>query len=92
MQNGLACATCHGQGGRGGTVQIMMQAYEVPNITWPVLTSTTDDRSAYNEVTAKRAITEGLDADGGQLEYPMPRWQMSDSNLNDLVGFIKTLQ
>ena len=94
MQGPLACATCHGKEGHGGTVQFMMQSYDVPNITWPELTGPDPDMEhpPYTEETLKRAITQGLDPGGGQLEYPMPRWQMSTQDLNDLVSFIKTLK
>jgi cytochrome c oxidase subunit 2 len=94
MQGPLACATCHGPEGHGGTVQFMMQSFDVPNITWPVLTGPDPDMQhpPYTEETLKRAITQGLDPGGGELEYPMPRWQMSAQDLNDLVAFIKTLK
>jgi cytochrome c oxidase subunit 2 len=94
MQGPLACVTCHGREGHGGTVQFMMESYNVPNITWPELTGPDPDMEhpPYTEETLKRAITQGLDPGGGELEYPMPRWQMSAQDLNDLVGFIKTLK
>jgi cytochrome c oxidase subunit 2 len=94
MQGVLACATCHGANGHGGTVNFMMQSYDVPNITWPELTGPDPDMEhpPYTEETLKRAITQGLDPGGNELEYPMPRWQMSEQDLNDLVSFIKTLK
>jgi cytochrome c oxidase subunit 2 len=94
MQGNLTCAECHGQDGHGGTVNFMMQSYNAPNITWPVLTGPDPDMKhpPYTEETLKRAITQGLDPGGDPLEYPMPRWQMSASDLNDLVAFIKTLK
>lgn len=88
----LACVNCHGTDGYGGRVRLMMSTFDVPNITWPVLTRLTDDRSAYNEQGVKNAITRGLDSSGGNLEAPMPVWQMSDGDLNDLVAFLKTLK
>jgi cytochrome c oxidase subunit 2 len=94
MGGSLACVNCHGEDGHGGTVSFMMQSYDVPNITWPELTGPDPDMEhpPYTEETLKRAITRGLDPGGGQLEYPMPRWQMSEQDLNDLVSFIKTLK
>jgi cytochrome c oxidase subunit II len=70
----------------------MMQSYDVPNITWAELTAQDMDHPPYTEETRKRAITQGLDPAGNQLEYPMPRWQMSEQDLNDLVAYIKTLK
>ena len=69
----------------------MMYRYDVPNITWPELTSDTSDRPAYNEESLRTAITEGIGSDGDDLEYPMPQWQMASRDLDDLVAFIKTL-
>ena len=88
----LACVNCHGPEGHGGTVRMMMYTFNVPSITWPVLTSPNEDRPAYTENTFKKAITAGIESNGDQLEAPMPIWQMSDSDLNDLVAFIKTLK
>jgi cytochrome c oxidase subunit 2 len=92
MQGRLACVNCHGPEGHGGRVTLMMQTFEAPNITWPDLTAAGMDHPPYTEETLKRAITQGLDPAGEPLEYPMPRWQMSESDLNDLVDFIKTLK
>ncbi len=92
MPSGLACANCHGRNGQGDTIRFMMGSYEVPNITWPELSTQSSDRPAYTEETLKRAITQGIGSDGDPLEYPMPRWQMSNSDLDDLVAFIKTLK
>lgn len=90
----LACANCHGPEGRGGTVQFMMQTFDVPNITWPVLTGPdpNKERPPYTEETLKQAITQSVDPGGSPLDYPMPRWQMSPQDLNDLVALIKTLK
>jgi cytochrome c oxidase subunit II len=93
MSGQLACVDCHGQEGHGGTIHFMMGTYNVPNITWPDLTSPgMMDHPPYIEDTLKRAITQGLDPAGNSLEYPMPRWQMAESDLNDLISFIKTLK
>ena len=94
MMAPLACATCHGPEGNGGTVNLMMQTFTVPNITWPVLSGSDPDMQhpPYTEETLKQAITEGVDPGGGPLDYPMPRWQISPQDLNDLVAFIKTLK
>ncbi|MDD5190581.1 MAG: cytochrome c [Dehalococcoidales bacterium] len=92
MMRAIACVNCHGPNGKGGRITMMMQSVNVPNITWTVLTAPDMDPQPYNEETLKRAITDGLDSAGSPLEYPMPRWQMSEKDLNDLVTFIKTLK
>ena len=92
MQGPLACVNCHGSEGHGGRVNFMMQTFDVPDITWPILTGQYEDHQPYTEGTVKQAITQGVDPAGNSLEYPMPRWQMSAQDLNDLVAFIKTLK
>jgi cytochrome c oxidase subunit II len=91
MQGPLACVNCHGSEGRGGTVNFMMQTSDVPDITWPTLTGQYEDHQPFTEETVKQAIAQGVDPASNSLEYPMPRWQMSTQDLNDLVAFIKTL-
>ena len=91
MMMRLACVNCHGLEGHGGTVRMIMYSFDVPNITWPVLTSA-EDHPAYIENSLKKAITTGIDPAGNRLEAPMPVWQMSDSDLNNLLAFIKTLK
>jgi cytochrome c oxidase subunit 2 len=98
MMHRIACVDCHGQEGKGGRVSMMMQSFDVPNITWPELTGQEheegghEDHPPYTEETLKRAITQGLDPGGQPLDEFMPKWQMSSQDLDDLVNFIKTLK
>jgi mono/diheme cytochrome c family protein len=91
----LTCASCHGPEGRGGQVQMMMRIIEVSDIRYEVLTSEAhgeeEAHESYTEETIKRAITEGFDPDDEPMEWPMPRWSMSDEDLDDLFEFLKTL-
>jgi mono/diheme cytochrome c family protein len=88
----LACVNCHGIQGHGGSVRLMMRTFDVPSITWPSLTTAEEDRPAYTESTLKKAISTGVDSAGKQLKEPMPVWQLSDSDFNDLIAYIKTLR
>ena len=92
MQGRLACVNCHGSEGKGGTINMMMLRLDVPNITWTELTAQVSDHPPFTEETVKRAITQGVDESGAALKYYMPRWQMSDNDLNDLVNYLKTLK
>jgi len=56
------------------------------------LTSQYEDHAPYTEATVKDAISKGLEPNGEELEVYMPRWQMADKDLNDLVSFLKTLK
>lgn len=94
MGGRLSCATCHGANGYGGTFYVMMGSYHAPNITWPVLSGPDPDMQhpPYTVTTLQRAITEGIDPGGSPLDYPMPHWQMSQSDLNDLIAYLMTLK
>jgi cytochrome c oxidase subunit 2 len=50
-----------------------------------------EEHPPYTDELIKRAITEGLDPAGEPLDLTMPRWQMSERDLDDLLGFLKTL-
>jgi cytochrome c oxidase subunit II len=105
MRGGMmSCADCHGSDGRGGRVQMMMATFTAPDIRWESLTAEDhahgpgDDHDgemghpAYTEETLRRAIVQGVDPAGEPLDWPMPRWRMSEEELNDLINFIKTLE
>jgi len=49
------------------------------------------EHEPYTDEDIKRAITEGIEPDGEPLDWPMPRWTMSDEDLDDLIEFLKTL-
>jgi hypothetical protein len=40
----------------------------------------------------KQAITEGINPAGEPLDEEMPRWSMSQDDLDDLIDFLKTLK
>lgn len=87
-----SCGSCHGQDGHGGKIYPKGQTYDVPSIAWPVLTGQYPDHPSYTVDSVKRAITQGMDPAGKQMEYPMPVWTLSDRDLNDLVAFLQTLR
>lgn len=93
----LTCASCHGPDGRGGEIRMMMRVIEVPDIRYDTLTSAEhgnegeEEHEPYTEETIKRAIADGVEPNGEPLEWPMPRWSMSDRDLNDLVDFLRAL-
>lgn len=93
MHHRVACADCHGPSGTGGTIFMMHTRFETPNITWEHLTEAEDheEHPPYTRDTVKKAITEGIDPAGEPLDQYMPRWQMSDQDLDDLVDFLTTL-
>ena len=99
------CASCHGPAGRGRRGRVMMRAFEAPDIRYQTLTAEEHgeegeeeadkehpmEHEPFTDETIKQAITEGVEPDGESLEWPMPRWTMSDEDLDDLLEFLKTL-
>ena len=102
MMHSLACVDCHGPEGHGGTVTMMMQSFEAPSVTWHALTEEEHGEGGhaegeevhppYTEETVKRTITRGLNPAGERLDEVMPRWNMAPEDLDDLVGYLKTLE
>lgn len=95
--HGGSCVDCHGVKGRGG-VPIMMGTEIPPDIRYTALTEQEHDahsgeeaHPAYTEESIERAITLGLEPDGHELDWTMPRWQMQQEDLKDLVQYLKTL-
>lgn len=39
----------------------------------------------------RRAIRDGVEPDGERLQAPMPRWDMSDSDMDELIAYLKQL-
>ncbi len=100
MRGGMmGCAVCHGADGKGRRGSMMMWDYEAPDIRYSSLTTEGHGGQAghegeppFTDELIKRAITQGLDPEGKQLKPPMPVYQMSDSDLNDLMAYLKTLK
>ncbi len=103
MHRRIACVSCHGPEGRGGRVTMMMWSFNVPDITWDNLTQDEpheeepgqdehEEHPPYTGETLRRAITRGIDPGGEPLDEEMPRWRMSERDLDDLVEFIMTLE
>lgn len=94
MMMRMSCAGCHGVDGHG--LRTMM--FVSPNITYRNLTDPAGmlepDGSrgpTYTDALIKRAVTQGSDAEGKPLAWPMPRWQLTDNEWNDLLAYLKTL-
>jgi ABC-type branched-subunit amino acid transport system substrate-binding protein len=94
----LRCANCHGEDGRGTSEA----GVDSPDITWsslskphrrtlPPVAPTSRARPPYSDVLLKRAISLGIDSAGNALLPPMPHYQMTMSEMNDLLAYLKRL-
>jgi cytochrome c oxidase subunit 2 len=96
--HGGGCVECHGEDGRGGR-PVMMLGKIPPDIRYETLISgeheeggKVEHHKPYNDELIIRAIREGLDEEGDPLDPGMPRWQLSDRDVRDIVEYLKTLK
>lgn len=92
----IGCAMCHGADGRGGRMGGMrMRVIRAPDIRYETLTSEhTEDgetEPAWDDTDIARAVREGVQPDGEELDPVMPRWDMSERDMGDLIGFLRGL-
>lgn len=104
MGGRLACASCHGTDARGGLHTMHMEPMDAPNIRWQALVEhesdphedTTETGPAhdvdigYEFDTFRLAVTEGLHPDGEPLNSDMPRWRMTEADMQDLVEYLQS--
>jgi mono/diheme cytochrome c family protein len=90
-----ACAQCHGADARGRKISSMMGSFEAPDIRWSTLSRPMQEENgalepAYDAATFGKALREGIDSAGDTLEAPMPRWDLTDAQVEALIAFLKT--
>lgn len=93
---GVGCVACHGQDGRGGPLG-MMSDVRSADIRYESLTSPHADETestvlGWTDADIARAIREGMEPDGEALNPVMPRWKMDDTDMTDLIGYLKELR
>jgi cytochrome c oxidase subunit 2 len=105
MGGHLACVSCHGSDGKGGEHQMMMMEMNAPDIRWKVLTGEMkgkgqteedyehqkEEHKGYDFEMFKKGVIDGKHPDGDDMKPGMPRWNMSDKDLRDLMNYLKSL-
>lgn len=95
MMADLACVTCHGEDGRGGRVAMMMGFFDAEDIRYSKLTSpgSEDGESTpgWSDEDIARAIRDGIEPSGERLKAPMPRWDMTDNEIEEILAYLKEL-
>ena len=82
----LACASCHGPEGQGGVHSMgMMQSMDAKDIRWSTL------QDEFDAEKLRLAVANGQDPDGTELSSDMPRWNIGNDDLADLIAYLKTL-
>jgi len=90
--NGVFCANCHGadgKGGREGNIVMADITYGTLSRPLPASPPWNRARAAYTDALLARAITQGVDSSGQQLDSSMPRWILFDPELQDLLKYLK---
>ena len=96
MGSYYTCASCHGNDGHGGRHVMHMTVMDAPAINYDALIEMKKEDSGGNPTDyslddLRGTVVEGHDTTGDQLDQNMPRWQMSDQDLADLLDFLKSL-
>ncbi|MDF1695910.1 MAG: ABC transporter substrate-binding protein [Saprospiraceae bacterium] len=90
----LPCVNCHGEKGIGNA-----EGGIIPTpVRWSTLTQSYTiefkngrKRIAYTENTIGKVIKEGIDPSGNEIDKVMPRYELSDSDVEDLIAYFKVL-
>jgi hypothetical protein len=98
-----ACANCHRRSGLGSSEGHVT----IPPIAGPYLFTPRGMRheehgvpfvdtervnhEAYTEASLARAIREGLASNGRPLNYLMPRYQLDNATMRELIGYLRSL-
>lgn len=93
----VACANCHGQDGRGGRMSLMMGAsIDMPDIRYASLsTSRSVDGTTvpgWTDYQIGTAIRNGIEPNGQRMNTMMPRWDMDDVDMRDVISYLKELK
>jgi mono/diheme cytochrome c family protein len=90
--HGGSCVTCHGVNREGGARMIPWFWVTAPPLTASALTGDHEDQGhahkTYDVNALKKAITEGINPAGEQLDDLMPRWEMQEKDLDSLVSYL----
>jgi ABC-type branched-subunit amino acid transport system substrate-binding protein len=89
------CASCHGLDGLGREEGGLLP----PDIRWSQLTKTYGhvhengrEHPAFGRASLARLLRTGLDPGDNRLDRSMPRYQMSDGDMADLMSYIEYLE
>jgi ABC-type branched-subunit amino acid transport system substrate-binding protein/mono/diheme cytochrome c family protein len=94
----VICGKCHRRSGLGAsegqevvpavTGDILYKPLRTPTSKLPLAPEL---RPAYTDASLKRAIRQGIGADGEALSVLMPRYALSDEDLDALISYLKAL-
>jgi len=87
----VPCASCHGYDGRGRRES----GVAPPSVRWDDLITpyAVGERRhpPYTASSLKRAVAMGVDPAGNRLQSVMPRYQLSQRDMSDLIAYLRKL-
>ena len=98
-----ACGNCHRRSGFGveegrivippinGKYLFRASTTDAVQMAHPGAEAAMPRRNRYNSETLARAIREGVDPDGRQLDYLMPRFALDDATMSLLIQYLSQL-
>ncbi len=90
----LPCINCHGADGRGAEDYVGVAPL---NVNWYAMSSTGVHEHAlrshnpFDEMSLARAIVFGKDPDGNDMDKSMPRYDMAEADVKDLIAYLKIM-
>lgn len=99
----LACASCHGPDGKGGSHVMYNYTMNAPDIRYATLLNQklemvesgslhlAKENVEYDLDDLGQALTHGKRPDGSSLDRYMPRWEIEDGDLADVLDYLKSL-
>lgn len=95
MMGRIGCVMCHGADGRGRVMRMMGPVIVVPDIRYSTLTSphqeTTGTTPGWTDAQIADAVRRGADPNGTSLDPFMPKWEMNDTDMRDVLDHLKEL-
>ena len=74
---------------------MMFSTVDVPDIRYSTLMTAQSDNGTttppWTDADIARAIRDGVEPSGQPLKAPMPRWAMSDADVQAVIAYLKEL-
>jgi mono/diheme cytochrome c family protein len=93
----VGCVACHGPQGKGG-ILIWPSLKTAPDIRYDSLLKEKHSHGGkkeahgrYSDALIRRAVTQGVNPSGKPFDPVMPRWTLSNEDLDDLMEYLKQL-
>jgi len=69
----------------------MMFPTPTPDIRYSTLTGPHEASAGWTDAQIARAVREGVEPDGEELDPMMPRWDMDETDMRDIINYLKEL-